>query len=286
MSIFFQKRSIFYCSAVLGIVGFSGHATAGIYSGPTDTAHPVDPAIAAGDGRFVEWADAIDASRTAFAPRGSTSISTTGFNSLGDLDATEIANGDAPGFLTVTFPTGIRDGAGADFAVFENGFTFGTNTDGTDGLFAEFAFVEVSSNGSDFARFDAISLNTEALPGGFGSAFSGFDVTNVYNLAGKHAGGFGTPFDLAELSGDPLVVGGQLDLDDIQYVRLVDIPGNGSFLDSQGNPILDNWLTTGTGGFDFRLPVGQGVGVINTVPEPSLALLPALAVWAVSRRRA
>ena len=137
MSIFFQKRSIFYCSAVLGIVGFSGHATAGSYSGPTDTAHPVDPAIAAGDGRFVEWADAIDASRTAFAPRGSTSISTTGFNSLGDLDATEIANGDAPGFLTVTFPTGIRDGAGADFAVFENGFGFG----GPTSLFAELAFV-------------------------------------------------------------------------------------------------------------------------------------------------
>jgi hypothetical protein len=94
-------------------------------------------------------------------------------------------------------------------------------------------------------------------------------VTNVNNLAGKHAGGFGTPFDLDALLTDPLVLSGSVRLNNIQYVKLVDIPGNGDFEDSLGNGILDNWLTMGTGGYDFRLAIGQGVGVINAVPEPA-----------------
>jgi len=241
-----------------------------VFSGPTETAHSKDPAIAAADSRFQEWANAIDPVRTAFAPRGSTSINQTGgFNSLGDLDATQISSGVSPGFLTVTSPTGIRNGTGHDFAVFENGFTFGTNANGVLGLFAEFAFVDVSTNGSDFARFQGISRNTAPLI--VSGAFAGYDVTQVYNLAGKHASGFGTPFDLDELASNSLVVNGFLDLNNIQFVRLFDIPGNGSFLDSLGNPILDNWLTSGSGGFDFRLGSGRGVGVINVtaVPEPS-----------------
>ena len=240
-------------------------AAAGPYSGPTDTANGPDPAIPAGSADFVEWADAIDASRTAFAPRGSTSISTTGFNSLGDLDASEIANGDAPGYLTVTFPTGIGNGDGPDFAVFENGFVFPSDPN----LFAELAFVEVSSNGSDFARFPSISTNT-TYAGTFGQSFGGFDATNIYNLAGKHVGGLGTSFDLDDLLDHEGVTSGAVDLNNIQYVKLVDIPGDGSTLDSEGNPILDAWLTTGSGGFDFRLPVGQGIGVINLAGSGSL----------------
>ena len=252
----------------LSLIFANTTAWAGFYSGPTNTNNSIDPAIPSASTRFVEWANAIDPARTYFAPRGSTAISTTGYNSLGDLDAAQIAAGQSPGFLTVTFPIGIRNGSGADFAVFENGFTYGS----PNGLFMELAYVEVSSNGSDFARFPSISTNTAPVQGS--GAFAGYDTSNVYNLAGKHAGGYGTPFDLTDLLSDAGVLSGAVDLDDIQYVKLVDIPGNGSFLDSQGHPILDNWLTTGSGGFDFRLPVGQGVGVINTVPEPgSLALL-------------
>jgi len=241
----------------LGLV-LAGPASAGLYSGPTDTAHAIDAAIPASSSAFVEWANAIDADRTAFAPRGSASISATGFNSLGDLDASQIANGDAPGHLTVTFPTGIANGSGADFAVFENGFVF----PGNPNLFAELAYVEVSTNGSDFARFPSTSTNT-TFAGAFGQSFAGFDATNIYNLAGKHADGFGTPFDLDDLLDHPSVLAGDVNLANIQYVKLVDIPGNGDFLDSQGNPILDAWLTTGSGGFDFRLPEGQGIGVLN-----------------------
>lgn len=247
-------------------------ARAGIYSGPTQTSHPIDPAIPAASPLFTEWANAIDATRTQFAPRGSTSISATGFNSLGDLDATEIAAGATPGYLTVTFPRGIRNGTGPDFAVFENGFALGS----PNGLFAELAYVEVSTDGSTFVRFPSISTNAAPVQGS--GAFAGFDMTNVYNLAGKHAANFGTPFNLDDLLAAPAVVGGLVDLNNIQFVKLVDIPGNGAFLDSLGNPILDNWLTTGTGGFDFRLPTGQGVGVIHAVPEPHAIILAFISV--------
>lgn len=254
-------------------------ARAGLYSGPTQSSHPIDPAIPAASPRFSEWANAIDAARTQFAPRGSTTISNTGFNSLGDLDATQIASGATPGYLTVTFPHGVRNGAGADFAVFENGFTLGS----PNGLFAELAYVEVSTDGSTFARFPSISTNTAPVQGA--SPFAGFDMSNVYNLAGKHAGNFGTPFNLDDLLIAPAVVGGAVDLDNIQFVKLVDIPGSGAFVDSLGNPILDNWLTTGTGGFDFRLPAGQGVGVINAVPEPTTLALFSITWFAFSFRQ-
>lgn len=246
-------------AAAAFILILSAPIAAGPYSGPTETAHDIDPAIPADSSRFVEWADAIDSARTRFAPNGSTDINQAGgFNSLGDLSQAQIDNGQAPGVLTVTFPTGIGNGAGPDFAVFENGFTFPF----APFLFLELAFVEVSSNGSDFVRFDAVSTNT-TWQGTFGQSFAGFDTTNIYNLAGKHAGGFGTPFDLDELIDADLVQSGAVNLDDIQFVRLVDIPGSGDILDSQGNPILDNWLTTGTGGFDFRLGEGLGVGVLH-----------------------
>ncbi len=194
--------------SILGVASFCCEESRAdlVFSGPTETTHAIDPAIAANDSRFREWANFIDPTRTSFAPRGSSVINQSGgFNSLGDLDATQIANGLSPGFLTVTFPTGIRNGLGHDFAVFENGFTFGTNSNGVPGLFAEFAYVDVSTNGVDFARFNSISRNTGPIQGS--GAFASYDVTNVYNLAGKHAAGFGTPFDLDELTSHTLVSG-------------------------------------------------------------------------------
>ncbi|MCL4191589.1 MAG: PEP-CTERM sorting domain-containing protein [Thermoguttaceae bacterium] len=280
-----RSLRIAFLAATVACFSPASSAWAGLYSGPTDTTHAIDPAISASSPLFVEWANAIlpVGSGTYFAPRGSTSISTTGYNSLGDLDATQIANGDSPGYLTVTFPNGIRNGAGADFAVFENGFQYGS----PNGLFLELAYVDVSTNGVDFARFPSISTNTAPVAGS--GAFAGYDTSNIYNLAGKHANGFGTPFNLDDLLNDRLVQSGAVNLDYIRYVRLFDIPGNGSFLDSLGNPILDNWLTTGAGGFDFRLPAGQGIGVINSaVPEPgtfAIFAIGAAAAFSIGRRR-
>ncbi len=255
---------------------------AGPFSGPTDTIHPIDPAIAASSDAFVAWANDILDTGTRFAPRGSTVIDESGgFNSLGDLDETDIANNIAPGRLTVGFPVAITNDVGPDFAVFENGFVFPSDPF----LNAELAYVEVSTNGSDFARFPSVSTNT-TFQGTFGQSFGGFDTTNINNLAGKHAGGFGTGFDLVDLQNDPLVVSGQVDLGEINFVRLVDIPGNGAFTDSLGNPILDAWLTEGSGGFDFALGEGTGVGILNAVPEPaSISLLAAAGVIGLRRRR-
>ena len=270
----------------------TGPVSAGIYSGHSDTTSAIDGAISA-SASFAEWANAIDASRSMTATGGSSSISTTGVNSLGDLDAAAIAAGDAPGFLTVQFPTGVRNGSGADFAVFENAFPFMDNASTTEDesvfLFAELAYVEVSTNGQDFLRFPSVSTNSEEdLFTPFGRSFAGLDPSNVFNLAGKHNSGFGTPFDLDDLQSDSLVTSGLVDLNDIQFVKLVDVPGNGDFLDSQGNGILDAWLTTGaSAGFDFRLPAGQGIGVINAVgvPEPGTAGVICFAVTLVVQRR-
>jgi hypothetical protein len=281
MSLSIGRRSAIALGLMVTML--SPPALAGPFAGPTETGHATDPAIPAGSTLFVEWAEAIDPQRTDFAPRGSTAISESGFNSLGDLSATEIANGESPGYLTVTFPTGIANGRGADFAVFENGFVFPSDPN----LLAELAYVEVSSNGEDFVRFPAVSRNTQQSNNyGSGTNFVGYDATNIHNLAGKHASGYGTPFDLDDVATDPLVAEGQVDLDDIQYVKLVDIPGNGSFFDSEGNQIFDNWLTPGdtgrsgarndTGGFDFQLDDEKSIGVINStgaVPEPTTALL-------------
>ena len=64
-----------------------------------------------------------------------------------------------------------------------------------------------------------------------------------------------------------LVLDGTVDLNDITFVRIVDILGSGDFRDSEGNPILDNWPTTGSGGFDLRAVGAFHAGIV-VIPEP------------------
>ncbi|MAE60201.1 MAG: hypothetical protein CMJ49_02475 [Planctomycetaceae bacterium] len=184
--------------------------------------------------------------------------------SLGDLDQPAIDNGDPTGTITLQFNTTIANGPGPDFATFENAFINGTATDPNTGLsfgllFAELGYVEVSTDGSTFARFD--STSSTPTPAG-GQAFLTVNPTDVHNLVGKHinAGGqsWGTPFDLSQLAGHAAVLSGQVDLFDIQYVRIIDIPGSGDYLDSHGAPIYDPWVTVDSSGVDL-----EAIGVIH-----------------------
>ncbi|HUT45289.1 MAG TPA: DUF4465 domain-containing protein, partial [Sedimentisphaerales bacterium] len=197
--------------------------------------------------------------------------------SLGDLTHEQIGQGMAPGHITLYFDESIRQGSGYDFVVFENGFI--SNADWGNGsiagqMFAEFGYVEVSSNGNDFVRFPAVSLIPEPI-GLYGTV----EISEVYNLAGKHPNAYGictgTPFDLQEIANDPDVVAGLVDVNDIRYVRIVDIPGSGDYYDEAmlsmdpgtwpawdfyGNdhPIYDAWPTWGSGGLDL-----EAVGVLR-----------------------
>lgn len=192
--------------------------------------------------------------------------------SLGDLTEAELNQGLPRGEITLRMASPLRNGPGWDLAVFENAFAFFPPDD--DKVFAELAFVEVSSDGATFARFPAESLTTTLFEP-FGPAFAGIDPTDVRNLAGVHRGLVGTLFDFADLATHPDVASGAVRLDAIEYVRLVDIPGDGSSLDSLGRGILEAWPTTdlvfGNGGHDLDAAAGR-----YAVPEPaaiSLAVL-------------
>jgi hypothetical protein len=177
--------------------------------------------------------------------------------SLGDLSGAQITNGDAPGSITMTFTVPIQNKTGADFVVFENSLVSAGGAGVINQVFGDLAYVEVSSDGVNFARMPSRSL-TPAAVGSFGT----IDANNVFGLAGKHANAdgssWGTPFDLAWLAGHPLVTGGQVNLGAVTHIRIVDIPGNGSFLDSTGAPIYDAWVTIGSGGLDL-----EAIGVIG-----------------------
>lgn len=159
------------------------------------------------------------------------------------------------GSITLTFGGYITNGAGADFAVFENSFS---------DTFLELGWVEVSSDGANFFRFPNYSLTTKAV-GGFGSV----DTTNIDGLAGKYRQGFGTGFDLGLLAGTA-----GLDIDKVQYVRIVDIVGNGSARDSAGNVIYDPYPTTGSAGFDL-----DAVGVVHFAQFTTTPAVPEPATW-------
>jgi hypothetical protein len=206
--------------------------------------------------------------------------------SLGDLSQSQIDEGAEPGQITLVFgdpcdsndPNHIRDVNGFDFVVFENAFlsNFTRPKYGiiAGEMFAELGYVEVSSDGVNFARFPSVSLTAGAV-GMYGT----IEISDIFNLVGKHpnAGGIctGTPFDLSEIADDPNVVSGIVDINNISYVRIVDIPGSGDFYDEAveyinptswpnwgyyvtSHPIYDAWLTYDSGGVDL-----EAIGVLR-----------------------
>ncbi|MGB0390859.1 MAG: T9SS type A sorting domain-containing protein [Salibacteraceae bacterium] len=169
---------------------------------------------------------------------------------LGFSDPKVLSLGDS-GVATLTYNGIVYNGPGADFCIFENSF---------NDNFLELAHVEVSSNGVDFFRFPSVSLTSTQQQKG---SFDLIDPTHINNLAGKHRGQYGTPFDLNDLK-DSLL----LNTDSITHIRIIDVVGSidsslGS-RDGQGNLINDPYPTAFTnegyytGGFDL-----DAIGLIN-----------------------
>ncbi len=186
-----------------------------------------------------------------------------------DTDAIGMANGNVVSFgdggsAIVTFATPILNGAGPDFAVFENGFADN---------YIELAFVEVSSDGINYFRFPSISEAHES-PQYWNGSYS--DCRFFNNLAGKYRANYGTPFDLEELSGE---VG--LDVNAITHVKLIDVVGfvdpTYGTQDSQGNYINDPYPTVfSSGGFDLDAVavIHEGTQRLNEYSISNLAIYP------------
>ncbi len=170
------------------------------------------------------------------------------------------------GQITLTFAKPITDGAGFDFAVFENGFS---------DHYMELAWVEVSSDGVHFVRFPCFSY-TNSPVGGYGNV----SPSEIHGFAGKYQAGYGTPFDLSQLQlaydaandGTDDVFTDEyqaslldnfvhLNIDAITHVRREDVVGDGSrprddgnVVDAegiQGAVIYDPYKTFGSAGFDL-----------------------------------
>ncbi|HEX2750476.1 MAG TPA: hypothetical protein VHM91_20895 [Verrucomicrobiales bacterium] len=254
--------------AALSLLGLNSSVLAqGPY--PPGPSQPGTDAIPGASALFKGWAHGVVSFQPGPRRAGTNSLPAnygSAASALGSPDAAgsqyEMPVAEGPvlslgdgGRVTLSFTHPIADGEGPDFAVFENGFT-------TTGyaIFAELAFVEVSSNGVDFVRFPAVSLTPTTTQTG---PFATLDPRDLHNLAGKYPAGYGTPFDLAELAGNPL-----LNINRITQVRLVDVVGDvttgfGS-RDSEGRWINDPFPTDfQTSGFDL-----DAVGVIHEAQDP------------------
>jgi hypothetical protein len=198
---------------------------------------------------FIGWANDVLITRGAMNIQDP-SLGMTDYGSAIDgnfiADNSVVSLGDG-GQAIATFSDVISNGPGPDFAVFENGFA---------NHYMELAFVEVSSDGTNYTRFESISETPTDIQIG---NFSFSDCRYLHNLAGKYRVFFGTPFDLEELSG---IAG--LNINQITHVRIIDVVGSissdlGSY-DSQGNIINDPYPTPfESGGFDL-----DAIGVIHS----------------------
>ena len=231
----------------------------GPFSGPVGSADC--NAIKRDSSAIVAWATGVSVVRgpqnisisgSPLASFGDDETIVLGQASSSTTDAVSLGDG---GSATLTFDHPICNGAGPDFAVFENAM----KNNQTGGYFLELAFVEVSSDGEHFVRFPATSLTQDTVQAG---PFADTDPTMINNLAGKHIAGYGTPFDLEELKDSA-----GIDINSVTHVRVVDVVGCIDSLyatyDAYGHKVNDPWPTNfESSGFDLT-----GVAVIHQVSE-------------------
>ena len=205
--------------------------------------------------------------------------------------------------ITLTFGQSVPRQGSWNFAVFNNAFLStapglanrgggtnyvydgqGTNlipvARGNNFIWTKPAFVDVSSDATNWARFPVTYWNTDVL---FQASvpdtpdhWLSQDVTMIDGLAGKYVLQYGTPFSLSTLTNAPQVISGLVDLNNIRYVRLTDVIGDGSTTDQYGNvirspyydgtqlPALVPTPDSSTDGFCLR-----GVAILET-PLPTI----------------
>ncbi len=248
------------CLCLILVLALAPSAWAGPY--PPAAGLPGSDALKNTDPRFVEWASGyqnyIQGSPINKAFTDPTQTLGPAKGTIGGI--TELGDG---GQITLTFDSPIvaSPTGGPDFAVFGNSFSSG---------YLKLAYVEVSQDDIHWYLMPNHSLT----PGPVGTYGNNMDASNISGLAGKYVVGYGTPFRLSDVG-----------LQWASYVRLIDVVGDGTNLDSSGNPIYDP--SPNSNGFN-----AGGVGVLSdaaTVPEPtSLSLMvlgTLLAGIAWSRRR-
>ena len=131
-------------------------------------------AVSATSPSVLSWASVV----AAYSPGADvTATFQTPNNAVGPYSTSIVSLGNG-GSVTLSFDSPIHDGAGNDFAVFENGFMSNPTA---EMLFTELAYVEVSSNGTDFVRFDSASRQPNAV-----GAFDYQDPRLIGGLAGSH----------------------------------------------------------------------------------------------------
>lgn len=189
-----------------------------------------NPELVAWANAFINYLPGPNVSQTWQTPGGALGpANDTGFHNSNTTTIVTLGDG---GSITLSFATPILNTDGFDLVVFENG----VSTTAGRGFF-ELAFVEVSSNGTDFYRFSGRSSTPRPTSP---YAFLELYPTNLDGMAGKYPATYGTPFDFAWLG-----------LTSVSHVRIVDILGNGETLDADGKPIFDPYPTSGSAGFDL-----------------------------------
>jgi hypothetical protein len=216
---------------------------------PPPAGQPGSTAIYKDSSVFIAWATGCEVTR-GFQDISNPALGyTTSGNdtmALGKAGENGVVSLGDGGYAILTFKKPIKNETGWDFAVFENAF---------NDEFLELAFVEVSSDGTNYFRFPATSFTQNKIQiDGFGS----LDARKIDNLAGKYRVLYGTPFDLEELSSQP-----DLDINKINYVKIIDVVGCiqpiYATYDRYNNIINDPWNTPfPSGGFDL-----DAVGVIH-----------------------
>lgn len=164
------------------------------------------------------------------------------------IGSTDVYTLGVGGSVTYEMDSSVVNAAGADLIVCENPFL----VLGTGASFVEAMFVEVSTDGTVFARFPTRYVGnvgpfppTVGLPPAWYSGFAGVmpvqaNLFTGYDPLDAVAAG-GDAFDLAELVDDPLVRDQKVKLDEINYVRLIDVQ-SGVAMDSSATIVWDAGL--------------------------------------------